>query len=68
VWFGLSQQCDFLVHEVALTPRRLKMSDYTLPWAYDQFAFLIPIADESANINAVVKPFQWPVGIIEFVF
>jgi hypothetical protein len=44
------------------------MSDYTLPWAYDQFAFLIPIADESANINAVVKPFQWPVGIIEFVF
>ncbi|EFX82216.1 hypothetical protein DAPPUDRAFT_316861 [Daphnia pulex] len=57
------RQCDFLVHEVTLTPLRLKMSDYTLPWAYDQFAFIIPIADESANINAVVKPFQWPVWL-----
>jgi hypothetical protein len=34
----------------------------TLPWIYDHFAFLIPVPDESANINAVVKPFQWPVG------
>ena len=25
------------------------------------YAFLIPVPDETANINAVVKPFQWPV-------
>jgi hypothetical protein len=32
-----------------------------MPWIYDYFSFLIPVPDESANINAVVKPFQWPV-------
>ncbi|EFX82168.1 hypothetical protein DAPPUDRAFT_241316 [Daphnia pulex] len=37
--------------------------DFTLPWIYDHFAFLIPVPDESANINAVVKPFQWPVWL-----
>ena len=42
------------------------MTDVTLPWAYDHFAFLIPVPDETANINAVVKPFQWPVTIINY--
>jgi len=64
---GLSQKCDLLVHEVQLTRQRLKFAEHTLPWAYDQFAFIIPIADESANIDAVIKPFQWPVGAFELV-
>jgi ionotropic glutamate receptor len=42
------------------------MTDVTLPWAYDHFSFLIPVPDETANINAVVKPFQWPVTIIKY--
>jgi hypothetical protein len=35
----------------------------TAYWFYGQLAFLIPVPDETANINAVVKPFQWPVRI-----
>ncbi|KAK4030531.1 hypothetical protein OUZ56_023775 [Daphnia magna] len=35
----------------------------TLPWNYDYFSFLIPVHDEAANIDAVIKPFQWPVWI-----
>ncbi|EFX82331.1 hypothetical protein DAPPUDRAFT_101737 [Daphnia pulex] len=35
----------------------------TLPWNYDYFAFLIPAPDETANIDSVIKPFQWPVWL-----
>lgn len=44
------------------TTRRNQIVDLTLPWVYDSSAFLIPVPDESANINAIVKPFQWPVS------
>jgi ionotropic glutamate receptor len=50
-----------LVHDTVSTLQTSKIVDLTLPWAYDFFAFLIPGPDESTNINAVVKPFQWPV-------
>jgi hypothetical protein len=40
------------------------MADHTLPWAYEQFAFLIPVPEETANFNAIIKPFQWPVGTL----
>ena len=40
---------------------RNKIVDLTFPWTYDNFAILIPVPDETANINAVIKPFQWPV-------
>ncbi|XP_046449191.1 ionotropic receptor 93a-like [Daphnia pulex] len=59
----LDQQCDLLVHDTVPTLQTSKIVDLTLPWAYDFFAFLIPVPDESANINAVVKPFQWPVWL-----
>ncbi len=59
----LKQQCDFLIHDMIPTVERNKVVDLTLPWINDHFAFLIPVPDETANINAVVKPFQWPVRI-----
>jgi hypothetical protein len=37
----------------------------TLPWAYSNCVFLIPAPVETANINAIVKPFQWQVGIFK---
>jgi len=59
----LPQQCDFLIHDMIPTVERNKIVDLTLPWTYDHFAFLIPVSVETANINAVIKPFQWPVHI-----
>jgi hypothetical protein len=59
--FVLSQQSDFLIHDVLLTLERNNVIDLTVPWAYDYFAFLIPVAEKMANIDSVVKPFQWPV-------
>jgi ionotropic glutamate receptor len=50
-----------LVHDTVPTLQTSKIVDLTLPWAYDFFAFLSLVPDETANINAVVKPFQWPV-------
>jgi hypothetical protein len=50
-----------LVHDTLANFQRNKVVDFTLPWGYYHYAFLIPVPDESANINAVVKPFQWPV-------
>ncbi|EFX82191.1 hypothetical protein DAPPUDRAFT_316806 [Daphnia pulex] len=59
----LSQQSELLVHDTIPTFQYNKIIDMTLPWIYDHFAFLIPVPDETANINAVVKPFQWPVWL-----
>ncbi|XP_057365455.2 glutamate receptor ionotropic, delta-1-like [Daphnia carinata] len=56
-------QCDLLLQDVVPTFRRLQIVDMTLPWNYDYFSFLIPVHDEAANIDAVIKPFQWPVWI-----
>ncbi|XP_045034758.1 glutamate [NMDA] receptor subunit 1-like [Daphnia magna] len=57
------EQCDLLLQDVQPTFRRLQVVDMTLPWNYDYFSFLIPVHDEAANIDAVIKPFQWPVWI-----
>jgi hypothetical protein len=40
---------------------RNQIIDLTTYWLYDYFALVIPIPDETANTNAVIKPFQWPV-------
>ncbi|XP_046449196.1 glutamate [NMDA] receptor subunit 1-like [Daphnia pulex] len=55
-----NQKSDFLVHDTIPTFQYNSVVDFTMPWIYDYFSFLIPVPDESANINAVVKPFQWP--------
>jgi ionotropic glutamate receptor len=57
----MSQKCDFLIQDVPPSPQRLKIVDLTAYWFYGSLGFLIPASDETANINAVVKPFQWPV-------
>ncbi|EFX82353.1 hypothetical protein DAPPUDRAFT_241433 [Daphnia pulex] len=59
----LSQQSELLVHDTIATFQYNSVVDFTLPWVYDHFAFLIPVPDETVNINAVVKPFQWPVWL-----
>jgi hypothetical protein len=51
------QQADLLIENVVPTTRRNQIVDLTLPSIYDYYAIVIPIPDESANINAVVKPF-----------
>jgi hypothetical protein len=65
IHFVNSQEADLLVHDTIANFQRNKVVDLTLPWVYGDFVFLIPVPDESANINAVVKPFQWPVGIFK---
>ncbi|EFX82161.1 hypothetical protein DAPPUDRAFT_316759 [Daphnia pulex] len=57
------RQSDLLVHDTVPTFQNNKIVDLTLPWIYDHFAFLIAVSDETANINAVVKPFQWPIWL-----
>jgi hypothetical protein len=52
---------DFLIQDVVPTFQRNKVVDLTTYWIYGDLAFLIPASDETANIGAVVKPFQWPV-------
>ena len=57
----LSQQCDLVAQDVLPTFQRNKVVDLTAIWVFDNIAFVIPVPDETANIDAVVKPFQWPV-------
>jgi hypothetical protein len=57
-----SQQCDLLVIGVGLTHGRFKVVDVTTPMAFESYRFLIPVQGDTANINAVIKPFQWPVN------
>ena len=55
------QECDLLINSIVPTVQYNKIMDLTTYWLYDYFALVIPVPDETANINAVVKPFQWPV-------
>ena len=55
------QECDLIINNVVPTIQYNKIMDLTTYWLYDYFALVIPIPDETANINAVIKPFQWPV-------
>ncbi|EFX82357.1 hypothetical protein DAPPUDRAFT_316873 [Daphnia pulex] len=57
------QQCDLIIQDVVPTFQRYKVVDLTTYWIYADAAFLIPASAETANINAVVKPFQWPVWL-----
>ncbi|XP_046642731.1 ionotropic receptor 21a-like [Daphnia pulicaria] len=59
----VGMQCDFLIQDLVPTFQRNKVVDLTTYWIYGDLAFLIPASDETANIGAVVKPFQWPVWL-----
>ncbi|XP_046448343.1 ionotropic receptor 93a-like isoform X2 [Daphnia pulex] len=54
------QECDLLVHDVPSLFYRSRI-DMTIPWIFTNYALLIPVAGDTANINAAIKPFQWPV-------
>ena len=43
------------------TNGRNNIVDMTWPYIFDAIAFLIHVADDEANITAIIKPFQWPV-------
>jgi hypothetical protein len=49
-----------LVHDVPSLFYRSRI-DMTIPWIFTNYALLIPVAGDTANINAAIKPFQWPV-------
>lgn len=51
-----------MIHDILQTHQRQQIIDMTVPWIYSSYALLMPIQDESANIYAVIKPFQWPVS------
>jgi ionotropic glutamate receptor len=59
-----SQQVDLIVIGVTLNYERFQVVDLSVPWAFETYSFLIPVQNDTANINAVVKPFQWPVSYI----
>nr|CAH0101879.1 unnamed protein product [Daphnia galeata] len=56
------QRCDLLITDVPPPFYRSKI-DMTTPWVFSYYGLLIPVNDDTANINAVVKPFQWPVWL-----
>ncbi len=58
----LMQKCDFLTAGVTPTSGRMKLADLTVPWMYDCYDLLFAVTEDTVNIDAVVKPFQWPVG------
>ncbi|EFX82352.1 hypothetical protein DAPPUDRAFT_241436 [Daphnia pulex] len=59
----LDQRCELLVQHIHPTFQTNAVVDLTLPWAYSDCVFAIPIPVETANINAVVKPFQWQIWL-----
>ncbi|XP_046449207.1 ionotropic receptor 93a-like [Daphnia pulex] len=56
-------KCDFLTAAVTPTFGRMKLVDLTVPWVYDCYDLLFAVQDDTVNIDAVVKPFQWPVWL-----
>ncbi len=57
-----NQEADLLVTGVRPTSSRLKIVDMTSPFALECIAFLFSVNAEIPNVNAVIKPFQWPVS------
>ncbi|XP_059352537.1 uncharacterized protein LOC130700516 [Daphnia carinata] len=57
----LEGQCDLIVHDVILTTENYKKMELTLPWHRSIIVFMVPVPLITTNLNAVIKPFQWPV-------
>lgn len=55
------KKCDFLTTGVTPTFERQKILDLTLPWMNDCYGLLFAVHEDMANVEAIVKPFQWPV-------
>jgi hypothetical protein len=50
-----------IIYDVLPTVQRNQIVDLTTYWIYGDNGFLIPVSGETANLNGVIKPFQWPV-------
>nr|CAH0102968.1 unnamed protein product [Daphnia galeata] len=61
--FIIENECDLLINSIVPTVQYNKIMDLTTYWLYDYFALVIPVPDETANINAFIKPFQWPIWL-----
>ncbi|KAI9553543.1 hypothetical protein GHT06_021461 [Daphnia sinensis] len=59
--FAKKKQCDLIVHDVLLTTENYKKMELTLPWHRSIIVFMVPVPLTMTNLNAVIKPFQWPV-------
>ena len=56
------QECDLLLQDIVPSYLYQQLIDTTVPWVYTTASILMPApAANSFNINAVIKPFQWPV-------
>lgn len=55
------QESDFLLQDVVQTYQRNRYIDMSVPWIFGSFSLLMAVQDDTANVNAVIKPFQWPV-------
>nr|CAH0109179.1 unnamed protein product [Daphnia galeata] len=58
-----NQESDFLLQDVMQTYQRNRYIDMSVPWIFGSFSLLMPVQDDTANVNAVIKPFQWPVWL-----
>nr|CAH0101875.1 unnamed protein product [Daphnia galeata] len=56
------QKSDLIIFDVTPSFYRSNI-DMATPWVFSYCGLLIPVYDDTANINAVVKPFQWPVWL-----
>nr|CAH0101820.1 unnamed protein product [Daphnia galeata] len=57
------KKCDLLLIGVGLTYERFKVVDVTIPVVFEPYRFLIPVQGDASNVDAVIKPFQWPVWL-----
>ena len=48
-----------------MSPTRYQLVEL-IQWITSEMEFIIPVPDSSANIDAIVKPFQWAVIIVMF--
>lgn len=58
-----TQQCDLLLQDLVSSVgyEYRQIIETTVPWVYTTAAILTHVPDETLNIEAVIKPFQWPV-------
>ncbi|XP_046452810.1 uncharacterized protein LOC124200584 [Daphnia pulex] len=62
-------ECDLIISAMGLSFERLRSLELVHPWLHSQIAFLIPYPEYTKNyVSAVVKPFQFWVGVTENIF
>ena len=49
-----------MLKDIQMTAERYKMLEL-IPWVITSVQFIFQVSDSSANIDAIVKPYQWAV-------